>query len=73
MSSADLKAQGNALFSAKKFKQAEKKYTEAIEAGDEEADAKGQAVLYSNRAACRLSLKRFVNDASRFRICLRLR
>ncbi|KAJ7707342.1 hypothetical protein B0H17DRAFT_918085 [Mycena rosella] len=58
MSSNDLKSQGNALFSAKKFKEAGKKYTEAIEAGDEAADPKGLAVLYANRAACRLSLKR---------------
>lgn len=59
MSSAELKAQGNALFSAKSFEEAGKKYTEAIQAGDEATDPKGLAVLYANRAACRLSLKRF--------------
>ncbi|KAJ7745661.1 hypothetical protein B0H16DRAFT_1726710 [Mycena metata] len=62
--SAELKAQGNALFGAKKYKEAEKKYTGAIEAGDEVADPKGLAILYANRAACRLSLKRYL-DAER--------
>ncbi len=61
VSSADLKAQGNALFAAKKYGQAEKKYTGAIDASDETADPKGLAVLYANRSACRLSLKRSVN------------
>jgi len=60
MSSAELKAQGNALFSAKNFQEAENKYTKAIQAGDEAADPKGLAVMYANRAACRLSLERFV-------------
>jgi hypothetical protein len=59
-SSADLKAQGNVLFIAKNFAEAEKKYTGAIEASTETADPKGLAVLYANRSACRLSLKRFV-------------
>ncbi|KAJ7270791.1 hypothetical protein C8J57DRAFT_1507768 [Mycena rebaudengoi] len=49
---AELKMQGNALFSAKNFEEAGKKYTEAIAAGDEEADPKGMAVLYANRSAC---------------------
>ncbi|KAJ7745657.1 hypothetical protein B0H16DRAFT_1726704 [Mycena metata] len=62
--SAELKAEGNALFSAKKYKEAEQKYTGAIEAGDEVADPKGLAILYANRAACRLSLKRYL-DAER--------
>ncbi|KAJ7757786.1 hypothetical protein DFH07DRAFT_819307 [Mycena maculata] len=61
MSSAELKAQGNTLFTAKKFKEAGKKYTEAIQAGDEVADPEGLAVLYANRAACRLSLKRYMD------------
>ncbi|KAJ7707341.1 hypothetical protein B0H17DRAFT_1191857 [Mycena rosella] len=68
MSSSDLKLQGNALFSAKKFKEAGKKYTEAIDAGDEAADPKGLAVLYANRAACRMSLKMYLdanNDAKK--------
>ncbi|KAJ7158456.1 hypothetical protein C8R46DRAFT_1195031 [Mycena filopes] len=59
--SADLKAEGNVLFTAKNYKAAEKKYTEAIEAGDELADPKALAILYANRAACRLSLRRYVD------------
>ncbi|KAJ7649864.1 hypothetical protein FB45DRAFT_778793 [Roridomyces roridus] len=62
MSSAELKAEGNALFSAKNFKEASKKYTEAIKASNEAADPKGLAVLYANRAACLLSLKRYMDS-----------
>ncbi|KAJ7471475.1 hypothetical protein B0H11DRAFT_1730055 [Mycena galericulata] len=62
MSTAELKAQGNALFSAKNFEIAGKKYTEAIQASDEATDPKGLAVLYANRAACRLSLKRYMDS-----------
>ncbi|KAJ7285306.1 hypothetical protein C8J57DRAFT_1709540 [Mycena rebaudengoi] len=61
---AELKMQGNALFSAKNFEEAGKKYTEAIAAGDEEADPKGMAVLYANRSACRMSLKRYMDARS---------
>ncbi|KAJ7679115.1 hypothetical protein DFH06DRAFT_505391 [Mycena polygramma] len=61
ISAADLKAQGNALFGQKNFAEAEKKYTAAIEAS---ADPKGLAVLYANRAACRLSLKRYMDASS---------
>ncbi|KAJ7476239.1 hypothetical protein FB451DRAFT_1246238 [Mycena latifolia] len=61
MSSAQLKAQGNALFSAKNFKEAAKKYAAAIKAGDEAVDPKGLAVLYANRAACQLSLKSYLD------------
>ncbi|KAJ7081780.1 hypothetical protein B0H15DRAFT_853503 [Mycena belliarum] len=61
MSSAESKAQGNALFNAKKFKEAGEKYTEAIQVGDEATDPKGLAVIYANRAACRLSLKRYLD------------
>ncbi|KAF7374502.1 TPR-like protein [Mycena sanguinolenta] len=57
----DLKAQGNALFGAKIFAEAEKKYTLAIEATDEATASKELAVLYANRAACRLSLKRYMD------------
>jgi stress-induced-phosphoprotein 1 len=66
-SSANLKAQGNVLFIAKNFAEAEKKYTGAIEASNETetADPKGLAVLYANRSACRLSLKRSVNRQMR--------
>ncbi|KAJ7757788.1 hypothetical protein DFH07DRAFT_819311 [Mycena maculata] len=60
--SAELKAQGNALFVAKNFKEAAEKYTAAIQAGDEAADPKGLAVLYANRAACRSSLKRYADS-----------
>lgn len=56
----ELKAQGNALFGVKNFAEAEKMYTKAIETSDDD-DSKGLAVLYANRAACRLSLKRFVH------------
>ncbi|EIN10949.1 hypothetical protein PUNSTDRAFT_133010 [Punctularia strigosozonata HHB-11173 SS5] len=48
-----LKDEGNALFSQQKWKQAHAKYTEAI-ALDE-----GNAILWANRAACGLNLKRF--------------
>ncbi|KAJ7471542.1 hypothetical protein B0H11DRAFT_2283214 [Mycena galericulata] len=61
-SSTELKAQGNALFIARNFEAAGKKYTEAIEASDEAANPKGLAVLYANRAACRLSLKRYMDS-----------
>ncbi|KAJ6610705.1 hypothetical protein B0H10DRAFT_1811169 [Mycena sp. CBHHK59/15] len=64
MSAAELKAQGNALFGAKNFAEAGKKYSKAIEASDEASDAKGLAVLYANRAACRLSLKRYMDAQS---------
>jgi hypothetical protein len=50
--SAQLKAEGNALFSQKKYALASVKYGEAI---DLDGD---NAVLYANRAACFLSLKR---------------
>ncbi|KAJ7471541.1 hypothetical protein B0H11DRAFT_2040437 [Mycena galericulata] len=61
-SSTELKAQGNALFVARNFEAAGKKYTEAIQVGDEAADPKGLAVVYANRAACRLSLKRYMDS-----------
>lgn len=48
---AQLKEQGNKLFSAKEYVLASAKYTEAIEADGT------NAVLYANRAACRLHLK----------------
>ncbi|KAJ6507819.1 hypothetical protein C8R47DRAFT_1099640 [Mycena vitilis] len=63
MSAADLKAQGNVLFGQKNFGEAENKYTQAIEASGDTADPKGLAVLYANRAACRLSLQRFMDAA----------
>ncbi|KAJ7270795.1 hypothetical protein C8J57DRAFT_292412 [Mycena rebaudengoi] len=69
---AELKTQGNALFIAKDFKQAAQKYTEAIAAGDEAADPKGMAVLYANRAACRTSLKRYMDAHSDAKTATRL-
>ena len=48
-----LKEEGNTLFVAKMYKQALAKYSQAIE---KDAD---NAVLYANRAACNLSLKRW--------------
>ncbi|KAJ7679114.1 hypothetical protein DFH06DRAFT_1465300 [Mycena polygramma] len=65
ISAGDLKSQGNALFGQKNFPEAEKKFTRAIEASDDVfgSDPKGLAVLYANRAACRLSMKRY-EDAS---------
>ncbi|KAJ7865640.1 hypothetical protein B0H14DRAFT_2734107 [Mycena olivaceomarginata] len=56
----ELKAQGNALFGVKNFAEAEKMYTKAIETSGDD-DSKGLAVLYANRAACRLSLKRYMD------------
>lgn len=48
---AQLKAEGNALFAKKNFKQAIQKYGEAIDVDG------NNAVLYSNRAACHLNLQ----------------
>ncbi|KAJ7285309.1 hypothetical protein C8J57DRAFT_1217566 [Mycena rebaudengoi] len=45
----ELKAQGDALFIAKDFKQAAQKYTAAIAAGDEAADPKSMAPLQTTR------------------------
>lgn len=54
-----LKDEGNALFSKKNYGAAYKKYTEAIE------EDGSNAILYANRAACSLNLKRFaLNFAS---------
>jgi Flp pilus assembly protein TadD len=49
-----LKSDGNALFVAKKFLEAEAKYTEAIELDPD------NAILYGNRAACHLQNQRSV-------------
>ncbi|THH15972.1 hypothetical protein EW146_g4600 [Bondarzewia mesenterica] len=49
-----LKVEGNALFSAQEFKAAGEKYTQAI------ALDRQNAVLYSNRAACNLALKAYL-------------
>ncbi|KAJ6610701.1 hypothetical protein B0H10DRAFT_2224752 [Mycena sp. CBHHK59/15] len=60
MSVAELKVLGNSLFSRKHFEDAASKYTEAIDAtGETELDPRGLAVLYANRAACQLSLRRY--------------
>ncbi|KAJ7285308.1 hypothetical protein C8J57DRAFT_713337 [Mycena rebaudengoi] len=72
---AELKLQGNALFSARNFAQAERRYTEAITialnaivpdpnaiiANATELDPRGTAVLYANRAACRTALGRYTD------------
>ncbi|EEB89833.1 hypothetical protein MPER_12029, partial [Moniliophthora perniciosa FA553] len=50
-----LKEEGNTLFVKKEFKAAAHKYTEAIALDDK------NPVLYANRAACRLSLKKYMD------------
>ena len=50
----ELKAEGNELFRQKKYDQAAIKFTKAIELDG------SNSVLYANRAACHLALKRFV-------------
>ncbi|KAA1470553.1 hypothetical protein DENSPDRAFT_879794 [Dentipellis sp. KUC8613] len=55
---AELKAEGNALFIKQEFLAASHKYTAAIE---EDAS---NAILYSNRAACYMGLKRYVDAIS---------
>jgi Flp pilus assembly protein TadD len=55
MTTADrLKAEGNTLFQQRKYDHARDKYTAAIELDGE------NAILYANRAACELSLKKCV-------------
>ncbi|KAJ7196871.1 hypothetical protein GGX14DRAFT_700497 [Mycena pura] len=68
----ELKAQGNAFFGARDFAGAEARYTAAIriaveDPGAAEDDAepvgargRGLAVLYANRAACRMAMGRYV-------------
>jgi len=51
---AELKSEGNKLFGQKKYDQAAVKFTKAIELD------RSNAILYANRAACYLALKRFV-------------
>lgn len=46
-----LKAEGNALYVSRKYKEAQAKYTEAIEVDGE------NAILYANRAAASLELQ----------------
>lgn len=48
-----LKDEGNALFARKQFQEAKLKYSEAIELDS------SNAVLYANKAACRLHLKEY--------------
>ncbi|KAL3661865.1 hypothetical protein V7S43_013158 [Phytophthora oleae] len=63
----ELRAEGNALFSAKDFQSAVAKYTEGLSvassASDEDLKAlqAQQVLLWSNRAACLLQLQDFVN------------
>ncbi|KAJ7168556.1 hypothetical protein C8R46DRAFT_1092029 [Mycena filopes] len=66
--SGDLKSRGNAFFTAKDYLEAGKQYTKAIESSGAEDDPRGLAVIYANRAACLLSLKRYTDaehDATR--------
>lgn len=49
-----LKKEGNALFVDKKYAQAREKYSEALQVGGD------NALLYSNRSACRMKLKKYV-------------
>ncbi|KAJ7285310.1 hypothetical protein C8J57DRAFT_1462276 [Mycena rebaudengoi] len=72
---AELKLQGNALFNARNFAQADRRYTEAITMAlnatvpdpnaiipnATELDPRGTAVLYANRAACRTALGRYTD------------
>jgi tetratricopeptide (TPR) repeat protein len=54
LTAVELKEEGNQLFRLGKFDQAAIKFTKAIELD------RSNAVLYANRAACHLALKRFV-------------
>lgn len=54
LTAVELKAEGNKLFGQKKYIEAAVKFTKAIQLD------RGNAVLYSNRAACHLALKRSV-------------
>ena len=56
------KAEGNALFAKKNFAGAYKKYSEALKY------ASNNPVLYSNRAACCLSLDRYVCVSTQARV-----
>jgi Flp pilus assembly protein TadD len=49
-----LKDEGNALFKQKRFREAHQKYTWAIELDS------NNAIIFANRAACSLSLKKCV-------------
>ncbi|KAL0954421.1 hypothetical protein HGRIS_003407 [Hohenbuehelia grisea] len=54
---AKFKAEGNALFGAKKYREAVSKYSDALQ-----IDA-SNAVILANRSACRLALGRYVDAA----------
>jgi Flp pilus assembly protein TadD len=54
LTAVELKAEGNEFFRQKKYDQAAIKFTKAIDLD------RSNAVLYANRAACHLALKRFV-------------
>lgn len=55
LAAVELKDEGNQLFRLGKYDQAAIKFTKAIELD------RSNAVLYANRAACHLALKRFVS------------
>ncbi|KAJ7588129.1 hypothetical protein C8J56DRAFT_860833 [Mycena floridula] len=62
---ARLKDEGNALFVNKDFVEANKKYSEAI-------DLQPSAVLYSNRAACRLNTKEYLGACDDSKMAIEL-
>ncbi|KAK0446162.1 hypothetical protein EV421DRAFT_1792770 [Armillaria borealis] len=63
---AKLKEEGNALYVKKNFASAIAKYTKAIAIDDK------NAVLYANRSACHLSLKRYLDSLGDARIATEL-
>lgn len=67
MSATELKAQGNAAFSAKDFPNAIKFFTQAIEVDP------SNHVLYSNRSACHASLKDFAQANEDADKCIELK
>lgn len=66
-SSEDFKAQGNQLFTAKKFDEAIEAFSKAIELSPEP-----NHVLYSNRSACYASLKKFDNALQDAQDCVKI-
>ncbi|EPQ51112.1 hypothetical protein GLOTRDRAFT_49327 [Gloeophyllum trabeum ATCC 11539] len=61
MSWSKLKDEGNSLFSRGDYEAAQAKYTRAIDTTTGDDDPEAVAVLYGNRAACLLYLKRSVS------------
>lgn len=67
MSSAELKAQGNAAFAAKKFEEAIELFGKAIAVDPE------NHVLYSNRSACHASLRQWREASEDADACVRIK